>query len=73
MATFTFDYDLSQLKPIMENDTYAIYTLGNITETIRKGIRLNKKTNEKVEVHVEMKPMPHVIAIIRDGFIQKIK
>lgn len=66
------DYDISTLKPIMENDSYAIYTLGNISETIKKGIRFNKKTKEKVEVQVDMKLTPHVIAIIRDGFIQRI-
>lgn len=57
-------FDLSTIKPIIESDLYAIYVLGYVTETVRKGIRYNKKTKEQVEVKVQMLPTPHVIDII---------
>lgn len=72
MASFKFEYDISRINPLMENNKYVIYQLGNISEHITKGIRVDKETKEQVEVQIDLLPKPHVIAIIRDGYIQKI-
>lgn len=71
--TLTQKYDLSKLKPILENDRYALYGFGYITETVRKGIRVNKQTKEQVDVIIETKPNIRVISIIRDGVVQKLR
>lgn len=66
-------YDLSKLKPIIENEKYEIYKLGHISENVAKGVRVDKNTCEQVDVHIELYPKIRVIAVIRDNIIQKIK
>lgn len=61
--TLVQKYDLSKLKPIVENNNYALYTLGYVKENIKKGIRLDKKTNEQVEVLVQITPKLQVIKV----------
>lgn len=68
----TQKYNISKLTPILENETYALYGLGYINETVRKGIRVNKQTKEQVDVIIDTKPNIHVISIIKDGVIQKL-
>lgn len=65
-------YDLSKIKPLIQNDNYALYGMGYINDKIRKGVRLNKKTNEQVDVVIEMIPKVRVIEIIRNGVRQKL-
>lgn len=65
-------YDLSNMKPLIQNDNYALYGMEYINDKIRKGVRLNKKTNEQVDVVIEMIPKVRVIEIIRNGVRQKL-
>lgn len=43
-----------------------------INDRIRKGVRLDKRTNEQVDVVIEMIPKVRVIEIIRNGVRQKL-
>ena len=56
-------FDLTQLKAITENSTYALYTLGQINENLWKGVRVNKKTQEQDEVTIEKLPIVRVISV----------
>lgn len=72
MVKIVQKYDISKMKPIMENDTYAIYDLGFINDNLKKAIRVNKKTQEQVDVELELKPVMRVVAIIKNGIRQNI-
>lgn len=65
-------YDLSKMQPILQNDNYALYGLGFINETTRKGVRVNKRTGEQVDVIVQTVPSVRVIEIIKNGIQQKL-
>lgn len=56
-------YNLLTLKPVIESDLYAVYTLGQIRENLWKGVHLNKKTNEQYEVTVQKFPAYRVIEV----------
>lgn len=64
-------YNLDKLKPLIENDKFALYGLGYITETTRKGVRVNKQTNEQVEVIISTIPKIHVITILQNNIRQR--
>lgn len=56
-------FDLSELKPIIENEIYAIYTLGQINDNLWKAVRYNKQTKEQVEVTIEKEPKVRVVQV----------
>lgn len=65
-------YDLSKMQPILQNDNYALYGLGFINEITRKGVRVDKRTGEQVDVIVQTVPGVRVIEIIKNGIQQKL-
>jgi len=67
------NYKLDGLTPIIENEKYALYKLGQINDKgIYKGIRLEKASGKQVEVTLSIFPKPHVTSLIMDGYIRKI-
>ena len=56
-------FNLSELKPILESDAYALYTLGQVKDNLWKGVRVNKKTQEQDEVLVEKHPVVRVVEV----------
>lgn len=71
--TFYQKYDLKHLKPVMENEVYAVYQLGYINDNLAKGVRVNKNTGEQLDVQIQLYPRLQIVSIIRDNAIQKIK
>lgn len=65
-------YDLSKMKPLIQNDSYALYSIESINDKTRKGIRLDKRTNEHVNVIIQTVPNVRVIEIIKNGIRQKL-
>ena len=65
-------YDLSNMKPLIHNDIYALYGMEYINDKIRKGVRLDKRTNKQVDVIIEMIPKVRVIEIITNGVRHKL-
>ena len=65
-------YDLTTLKLLKQNDTYALYLVQMLNDKTAKGVRLNKKTNDQVEVKLQMKPDVRVIELAYSGQIVKI-
>lgn len=66
------DYKLDGLTPLIENEKYALYRLGQATAKTWKGVRLEKATGKQVEVAIAMEPKPHVVELMINGYIQKI-
>lgn len=66
------DYKLDSLTPILENEKYALYRLGQATEKTWKGVRLEKATGKQIEVTIAMDPKPHVVSLMVNGYVQKI-
>ena len=65
--------DLSKLEPILQNDKYALYKLGQVNDKgLYKGVRLDKKTGKQVEVAISIVPKPHVVELMMNGYVQKI-
>lgn len=65
--------DLSKLEPILQNDKYALYKLGQVNDKgLYKGVRLEKKTGKQVEVAISIVPKPHVVELMMNGYVQKI-
>ena len=58
-------FDLTTLKPVIESELYAVYTLGQINENTWKGVRLNKKTLVQEEVKVVKKINYRVVDVIQ--------
>ena len=50
-------FDLTTIKPILESKTYALYTMGQVAENLWKGVRVDKRTQEQVEVYVSKSPI----------------
>ena len=55
-------YDLTTMKAIMENDKFALYFITKLTNKKKKltykGVRLDKRTNNQVEVYIEKTDQP---------------
>ena len=66
------DYKLDGLKPVLENEKFALYTLGQANDKTYKGVRLEKATGKQVEVAISLQPKPHVVALMFNGYIQKV-
>lgn len=67
------NYKLDGLTPVLENEKYALYKLGQVNDKgIYKGVRLEKATGKQVEVSISMVPKPHVTALMMNGYVQKI-
>lgn len=67
------DYKLDGLTPVLENEKYALYKLGQVNDKgIFKGVRVEKATGKQVEVSLSMIPKPHVTALLANGYVQKI-
>ena len=63
--------DLSKLEPILQNDKYALYKLGQVNDKgLYKGVRLEKKTGKQVEVAISIVPKPHVVELMMNGYVQ---
>lgn len=60
-------YDFTKMKAILENDLYAVYQISKIENNNANGIRLNKKTNEIVNVKLQIIPKIRVIDIINQN------
>lgn len=62
-------YDLTSLKLLMQNKLYAIYVIGQSEENKNrlKCVRVNKATQEQIEVEVVEEPKPHVVALVLNG------
>ena len=58
-------YNLTTLTPVVENESYALYTLGQVNENLWKGVRVNKKTNEQEEVKIQKLPQIKVIEVLQ--------
>lgn len=69
---FVQKYDLSKMKPLIQNDSYALYSIESINDKTSKGIRLDKRTNEQVDVIIQTVPNVRVIEIIKNGIRQKL-
>lgn len=56
-------YDLTTMKAIMENDKFALYIISELEnkkkKLIYKGVRLDKRNNQQVEVYVEKTDQPY--------------
>lgn len=48
-------YDVSKLKPFIENSEWKAYTLGHITEDKTKGVVVYNKSQEQYEAVVDIK------------------
>lgn len=67
-------YDLTTMKAIMENDKFALYSITELTNKKKKltykGVRLDKRTNNQVEVYIEKTDQPYppyrVIGFVND-------
>jgi len=58
-------YDLSKLTPVMESKQYKVYTLGQISDNVWKGVRVEIKTQDQVDVKVEKFPSWRVIEVLQ--------
>jgi len=56
-------YDLSTMKAIMENDKFALYIVSELENKKKKltykGVRLDKRNNQQVEVFIEKTDQPY--------------
>jgi len=56
-------YDLATMKAIMENDKFALYIVSELENKKKKltykGVRLDKRTNQQVEVFIEKTDQPY--------------
>ncbi|MBO7042979.1 hypothetical protein J6W34_00150 [bacterium] len=67
------NYKLDGLEPVLQNEKYALYKLGQVNDKgVYKGVRLEKATGKQVEVAISMVPKPHVVELMLNGYIQKI-
>ena len=67
------NYKLDGLTPVLENEKYALYKLGQVNDNgIYQGVRVEKATGKQVEVSISMGPKPHVTALMMNGYVQKI-
>ncbi|MBO4622310.1 MAG: hypothetical protein J5691_00260 [Bacilli bacterium] len=56
-------YDLTTMKAIMENDKFALYIVTELENKKKKltykGVRLDKRNNQQVEVYIEKTDQPY--------------
>lgn len=56
-------YDLTTMKAIMENDKFALYIVSELENKKKKltykGVRLDKRNNQQVEVYIEKTDQPY--------------
>lgn len=56
-------YDLTTMKAIMENNKFALYLITELANKKKKltykGVRLDKRTNNQVEVYIEKTEQPY--------------
>ena len=55
--------DLTNLKPILQNEKYALYILSQIKDNLYSGIRLNKENNTQTRVNIQKLPKIRVVDI----------
>lgn len=55
--------DLTNLKPVLQNEKYALYILSQIKDNLYSGIRLDKQSNTQVKVNIEKLPKIRVVDI----------
>lgn len=55
--------DLANLKPILQNEKYALYILSQIKDNLYSGIRLNKENNTQTRVNIQKLPKIRVVDI----------
>ncbi len=55
--------DLTNLKPVLQNEKYALYILSQIKDNLYSGIRLDKQSKDQVRVNIEKLPKIRVVDI----------
>ena len=55
--------DLTNLKPVLQNEKYALYILSQIKDNLYSGIRLDKQSKAQVRVNIEKLPKIRVVDI----------
>lgn len=55
--------DLTNLKPILQNEKYALYILSQIKDNLYSGIRLNKEDKSQTRVNIQKLPKIRVVDI----------
>ena len=55
--------DLTNLKPVLQNEKYALYILSQIKDNLYSGIRLNKENNIQTRVNIQKLPKIRVVDI----------
>lgn len=65
--------DLTNLKPILQNEKYALYILSQINDNLFAGIRLNKEDKSQTRVNIQKLPKIRVVDIFHSGKAVHIK
>lgn len=73
MVKFVQKYDLSGIPPLFETSEYIVYKLGYITDDLAKGVKVNKDTNEQIDIQIKLTPVPTIFAVIKDGILHKVR
>lgn len=55
--------DLTNLRPVLQNEKYALYILSQIKDNLYLGIRLNKENNTQTRVNIQKLPKIRVVDI----------